>query len=118
VQNVWPINGISSLKLTVAYYTLPDETVIHRRAGGRTWGVEPNLSIESLPEQTKQALELRRDADVLDLTDRGVRENEKLGKDPLPLLTDGIDLQLETAVLLARAAIVQKEAEKQAARDR
>src|SRR6185436_2109378 len=40
VQNVWPIgvNASAAIKVTTAYYMLPDKRIIHRRPGALTWG--------------------------------------------------------------------------------
>jgi len=110
VQNVWPIgvNASAAIKVTTAYYMLPDKRIIHRRPGALAWGVEPDLKVEMLPKQTGDALNLRRNADVLPLDEHGVIKPsaEKAAPDPDDLIAKGVDLQLETGLMLLRAKAV------------
>jgi carboxyl-terminal processing protease len=110
VQNVWPIgiNASAAMKVTTAYYMLPDKRIIHRRPGALAWGVEPDLKVEMLPKQTADALNLRRNADVIPLDEHGAVKPvaEKAAPDPDDLITKGIDLQLETGLMLLRAKAV------------
>src|SRR5262245_2623174 len=110
VQNVWPIgvNASAAIKVTTAYYMLPDKRIIHRRPGALTWGVEPDLKVEMLPKQTADALNLRRNADVLPLDEHGLIKTgaEKAAPDPDDLIAKGVDLQLETGLMLLRAKAV------------
>ncbi len=103
VQNVFPIAQDAMLKLTIQYYMLPDKSIIHRRPGAKTWGVEPNLSIEMLPKQTTDAITLRRNADVLPMDAKGEAAPQADRPNPDDLLAKGIDLQLETALVLLKA---------------
>lgn len=109
VQNVWPLTGNAMMKVTIQYYTLPDGQIIHRRPGAAAWGVPPHIAVEMLPKQTEEAILKRRDADVLPEMQgqAGV-----VRTDPDELLTHGVDLQLESAVLLlkARASIAAGQA--------
>lgn len=105
VQNVWSINAYSLMKLTTAYYMLPDKSIIHRRPGKETWGVEPHLKVEMLPKQNVDAIMLRRNADVLPLDENGVSLKRKDIPNPDDLLTKGIDLQLEAAKVLLLSRI-------------
>ena len=107
VQNVWPITT-AAMKVTTAYYMLPDKRIIHRRVGAKTWGVEPDLNVEMLPKQTADALNLRRNADIIPLDEHGaVKESAvQAAPDPDDLITKGVDLQLETALMLLRAKAV------------
>jgi len=106
VQNVWPLNAFSLMKLTTAYYMLPDKSIIHRRPGKTVWGVEPHLKIEMLPKQVGEAIMLRRNADVLPLDENGVNVRRASTTNPDDLVSKGIDLQLEAAkvLLLTRVA--------------
>jgi len=107
VQNVWRLTPSSHLKLTVQYYMLPDKSLIHRRPGSTTWGVQPNLRVDLLPKQTTESLTLRRDADIIPLNEHGVIEGEMDKRpDPSDLITKGTDLQLETALFLLKARTV------------
>jgi len=104
VQNVWPLTGTSMMKVTTAYYMLPDKRIIHRRPGAPEWGVEPDLRIEMLPRQIADAISLRRNADVLPLDENGLKDRAAGAVAPNPddLVTKGIDLQLETALVLLK----------------
>jgi len=107
VQNVIPLREggrDAALKLTTQLYMLPNGESIHRdpRRPDEVWGIEPNVRVEMLPEQISDWLELRRDADVVDLED-GELASEPV--DPSPLVEDGIDVQLETALLLLQNRI-------------
>lgn len=104
VQNVWRLTPAASVKLTIQYYMLPDRTILHRKPGSLTWGVEPNLSIDMLPKQTTDVLKLRRDTDVILIDENGRTSAER--PNPDDLLTKGMDPQLETALLLLRARSV------------
>lgn len=100
VQNVWPLTGNAMMKVTIQYYTLPDGQVIHRRPGSPTWGVPPHIAVEMLPKQTEEAILKRRDADILPEKEGDTRVERT---DPDELLANGVDLQLETALLLLKA---------------
>jgi carboxyl-terminal processing protease len=108
VQNVWPIASNAKMKLTTQYYKLPDGRIIHRKPGATTWGIDPHLSVDILPETESDALKLRQDADVLPIDSKGniVQNSKTPTPDPQKLLDDGLDVQLETAlaVLQAQAA--------------
>jgi hypothetical protein len=118
VQNVWPLNQQQNamLKITTAYYMLPDKTIIHRRPGATVWGVEPNLSVSMLPQQVEDSIMIRRNADVIPLAENGIDLNAKWkATDPNRVLTEGIDLQLESAVVLLKARVAAKAKEGEAA---
>jgi len=118
VQNVWELTADSRMKVTTAYYMLPDKRIIHRRPGAVEWGVEPNLKIEMLPKQTVDALTIRRNSDVVALDETGQTRAEFLKEaNPDDLLSKGIDLQLETAVVLLKGKIEAAQAT-QAAKDK
>ncbi len=117
VQNVWPLGrGNAMLKLTTQYYKLPDGTILHRKPGSDSWGVEPHVAVRMLPEQITEALTLRQEADVLPINEAGeiVQGDEPL-PDPDRLITEGLDLQLQTALMLLRAQAVAEQVGPQAA---
>lgn len=106
VQNVWPVTATSMMKVTTAYYMLPDQSIIHRRPGNTVWGIEPDLKIEMLPKQTSEAILARRDADIVPLNENGAAEaGAKTKVRPDDLIAKGTDLQLEAALLLLRAKV-------------
>ena len=102
VQNVWSLSGNrTAQKLTTQYYTMPSGRIIHRKPGSAEWGVDPNLTVDMLPEQTVEALTLRMAADVITLDQNGdVIAPDEPRPDPSKLFTTGADLQLQTAVVL------------------
>lgn len=109
VQNVFPLDaaGRSAMKLTTQYYKVDAPWMIHKQPGASEWGIEPDLTVEMLPSQETDAIMLRRTADVLPLDERGLIIEDADRPDPNALLTDGIDLQVHTAlvVLQTRAAV-------------
>jgi carboxyl-terminal processing protease len=112
VQNVWNLLP-AKMKLTTQYYKLPDGRIIHRKPKAQTWGVEPHLTVSMLPEAESEALKLRQEADVLEIDSTGnVVETGKPRPDPRKLLDDGMDVQLETAlvILQGKAAAAQNQA--------
>lgn len=105
VQNVFPIPGDDNtlMKLTTQYYKLRTNHMIHRKPGASEWGISPDLAIDMLPKQEMDALILRRDADVLPMDEHGNVVQGAERPDPNRLLTEGLDLQLEAAVVLLRS---------------
>ena len=109
VQNVYPISqGRAMLKLTTQYYRLPKGRLIHRRDGARNWGVEPDVIVPMTPTQVNDAITLRMDADVMPLGDDGKAAADAETPDPDRLLTEGLDPQLETALLLLRSQAIAR----------
>ena len=104
VQNIYTIGSteMALLKLTTQYYYLPSGRLIHRRPGAATWGVHPDVEVEMLPSQIADALTIRQDADLF----MPARGEEKV--DPNTLLTDGVDTQLETALLFLQSRAAAK----------
>lgn len=101
VQNVYMLPGnAAAMKLTTHYYRVDSPRMIHKLPGATEWGVDPDLKVDMLPSQQADALLLRRDADVLPLDQNGnvVQDDER--PDPNTLLTDGIDLQVQTALVV------------------
>ncbi|MCH2146645.1 MAG: S41 family peptidase, partial [Phycisphaerales bacterium] len=103
VQTVHPISKESSVKLTTQYYRLPSPDggktpgrLVHKREGSTDWGVVPDVEVRMSPSQISQSNRLRADADIL-LVDTVERP------DINELLNEGIDPQLETALLILRA---------------
>ncbi len=106
VQNAWPLRtqAQSMLKVTTQYYRLPGGRLIHRRPGMSEWGIEPDLAVDMLPSQNEQAITIRRDADVMPLDENGnILVSDELHANPDDLLSKGIDLQLEAAVVLLKS---------------
>ena len=112
VQNLHGINRNAAMKVTTQYYQLPSGNVIHRQPGNPNWGVAPDLAIPLLPSQVNDWLILRRDADtfqidengnVLEFQPRNPNAEFTQRPDPQDLIDEGIDLQLQTAVILLKS---------------
>ncbi|MHC4415923.1 MAG: S41 family peptidase [Planctomycetota bacterium] len=110
VQTVHPIARKALLKLTTQYYRLPPTAVqrargvkgrlVHRRPGAETWGVDPDIEVNTTPQEIKAAYDLRQAADILALNEAGEPAERP---DINDLLAKGLDPQLETAVLILQA---------------
>ncbi|MEM7681780.1 MAG: S41 family peptidase [Planctomycetota bacterium] len=107
------------LKLTTGYYAIPDrdggDRVVHRRpqdtAGSSDWGVRPDLYVTATDERVADALELRAEADVLRGAGGagGAGGAEAAGgeaSDPDQILEQGLDPQLEAALLVIRSELL------------
>lgn len=110
VQDVFPLNtGRAHLKLTTQYYRLPDDTIIHRRPGAKTWGIEPDVPVYMTPAEMTAAFELRQEVDVLRGPDDPAPVNEDGEESPddvEALVAKNIDPQLSTAVLIAKTQVM------------
>lgn len=114
VQNVFLLGrGQAAFKLTTQYYKLPGGRLIHRKDGSTEWGVAPDVTVEALPSQIGDMLKLRQEADVVafDATGNPVGERPDIDR----LITEGLDPQLETAVLLLESKIVGEQSAQRAA---
>lgn len=110
VQNVYDIDhGLAALRLTIQYYHLPSGRLIHRRPGMEKWGIEPDVHVEMPPSRIADAIRIRQDADVLPINEQGEIVHEADTPDPAALLTDGVDMQLESALLLVQSQVVAEE---------
>ncbi len=112
VQNVYTLRGgNAAFKLTTHYYKLPDGRLIHRSPDRdrSQWGIQPDVRVEMLPDQVGDSLRLRQDADVIELDENGRPIADAERPDPNDLITEGMDPQLETALLLLRAKVYGEE---------
>lgn len=107
VQVLYPLGrGEAMFKITTQYYRLPGGRLIHRRSGQDEWGVEPNVSVSMLPEQLSRTIRLRQDADVVPLDELGRPDLASEDRvDPMELLVEGYDPQLQTALVLLQSKI-------------
>ncbi|MCA9305715.1 MAG: S41 family peptidase [Phycisphaerales bacterium] len=104
VQNVYPL-GRMAFKLTEQYYQLPGGRLIHRRPGTDTWGLEPDVKVSMLPSQIGDSLRVREEADIVEFGRDGRPVADPERPSATKLLTDGIDPQLETGVLLLKSRV-------------
>lgn len=110
VQNLHRVSNNAAMKVTTQFYQLPSGKVIHRRPGDPNWGVAPDLEIPLLPSEISEAWALRQNADVFQIDEHGnvldfqPRGDDDLTErpDPQRLIDEGIDLQLQTAVVLLK----------------
>jgi len=110
VQTVHQISNDANVKLTTQYYRLPSTDggttpgrLVHKRRGSTEWGVVPDVEVRMSPDQITQSNELRQKADMILIdTEDGDRP------DINDLITEGLDPQLETALLLLRANALSK----------
>lgn len=107
VQVLYPLDrGEAMFKITTQYYRLPGGRLIHRRPGATVWGVEPNVSVRMLPEQLSKTIRIRQDADVVPMNELGqidLASDKRV--DPMQLLTEGYDPQLQSALVLLQSKI-------------
>jgi len=106
VQNVYMLpGGLSAMKLTTQHYQVDSPRAIHKVPGATEWGIEPDLHVEMLPSQQAAALMLRRDADLYPIDQNGNVIEDAERPDPNSLITDGIDLQMQTALVLLQSQV-------------
>jgi carboxyl-terminal processing protease len=111
VQTVHPITESSRLKLTTQYYRLPSGEgppnkgrLVHKRPGSKVWGVDPDILVPMTPDQIEASIELRRTADLIPDDGTGQPDPDSPDRPAISrLLTEGIDPQLETALLILQA---------------
>ena len=66
VQMLFPLDSSKAyLKLTTAHYYLPSGRCIHREKNSKTWGVDPDVTVEMTPEQMGAVIKAREEMDVL-----------------------------------------------------
>jgi len=114
VQTVHRMPSGASLKLTTHYYRLPSPDggvtpgrFVHRRQHATLedqWGVVPDIQVNMSDDQVRQAIELRQEADLIPENEDGELDPKSPDRpDVTRLLTEGLDPQLETALLLLQA---------------
>lgn len=124
VQNLIPIlDAQAYLKLTTAHYYVPDADMagddqwycLHKKEDSKSWGVEPHIVVNTIPQETAKILRLRRERDVLkgrgqtgdipkEVLERrsSSQPAEKFPEDPNPTM----DPQLITATSLMRMKLM------------
>jgi carboxyl-terminal processing protease len=88
----------AEMKLTMAYYYLPNGENLHRRDGAKDWGVDPDVTVDLTPEQLSDLLKQRRDSDVIHAASATA---------PATTQAANSDTQLDTALLMLRLQLVQ-----------
>ena len=104
VQTVHQVSREANVKLTTQYYRLPSPDggktpgrLVHKRRGSTDWGVVPDVEVRMSPDQITKSTELRQKADMI------LIDSEEERPDINQLITEGLDPQLETALLILRA---------------
>lgn len=113
VQVVFSLGGDALFRLTTQYYRLPGGRLIHRSLDHEdgSWGVEPDVAVEILPEQLGDSLTTRMQADIVEFDATGNMIDNPDRPRPGTLITDGIDPQLEAALLLLQTKVTPMHSE-------
>lgn len=114
VQRVYGVTQTAQIKITTQYYRLPPrpgETqgrLVHRLPNTSSWGVEPDIDVDMTPEQIMASIDLRDAADVIENLRPAAGEALEQPQRPHPseLITNGLDPQLETALLILQARAI------------
>jgi carboxyl-terminal processing protease len=97
VQILFPLsNKTAFLKLTTSHYYLPSGRCLHRDENSTVWGVDPDVKVELTPEQMQEAIDARKDMEVL--RDSAAEATQPAAKTDLL----SADPQLSAAVLVLR----------------
>lgn len=108
--NVRPDSGLpdAMMKLTMAYYYLPNGESLHRRDGVPNWGVDPDVAVDLTPDQLADLIKNRRDSDIIRSGHGpGGGDNAGVQPDTGTKPAPAVDTQLETALLMMRLQLVQ-----------
>ncbi len=113
VQVVFGLGGDALFRLTTQYYRLPGGRLIHRSLDHEdgSWGVEPDVRVEILPEQLGDAIVTRQQADIVEFDNLGAMIEREGRPSPTELITEGIDPQLEASLLLLQSRLASKHSE-------
>ncbi|MFI4861584.1 MAG: S41 family peptidase [Phycisphaerales bacterium JB063] len=102
VQDIFPLGrGEAYFKCTTQHYMLPLGRIIHRTPESDVWGIQPDLAVRMTTGEIADWLEARRDADVLVAAEDIDPDNPRVQPDDI--LANGMDTQLEAAVLYLKA---------------
>jgi carboxyl-terminal processing protease len=102
--------GGAQLKYTMAYYHLPSGQRVNDRwaqqkQNKKDWGVMPHIKVELTGDEIRKILEIERDNDVLTAADHNDNGN-KIKRYNLQETLES-DYQLQTAILAAKAKIIE-----------
>ncbi len=115
VQNVIGLlNDSCRLKLTTAYYYLPNGKCIHKKSKrSKDWGVNPDVVVKLTPNELRDIIEIQRQSEIV---------KQVNGKKPLPITTKPtttqakddskkkrkyppVDIQLQAAITIMKARL-------------
>ncbi len=115
VQTVQPVKdgaNEAAVKVTTQYYVLPAlpgesaGRLVHRRATSDDWGVNPDLLVETSPDQFESLTQIRLRADSLDEGERDLMTVD-VRPDIEDLLVKGVDPQLEMGLLVLKGRVLR-----------
>jgi len=116
VQDIFPLGrGDALFKLTTQHYQLPSGRIIHRTDGATTWGIQPDLDVRMTAQETSDWILARRDADVIIRAEDVDEDNPQIQPDDI--LADGLDPQLEAALLYLKSQQLDSSDDQFAQRD-
>jgi carboxyl-terminal processing protease len=109
VQNVLTITqpdapAPAKMKLTMAYYYLPNGENLHRRDKSEKWGVDPDVVVDLTPDQLNDLVRQRRDNDIIH---KNGEPASAPATAPSTQEAPAPDTQLETAMLMMRVQLLQ-----------
>lgn len=123
VQSVHHVGRSSGarFKVTTQYYRLPSVDgvtpgrLVHRVPGSTDWGVSPDVQIVMTPSQVIDSIKLRQNADIIPTdADGKVISDSPERPDEDQLLSEGLDPQLEFALLLLKSQVAAAASQRQA----
>jgi carboxyl-terminal processing protease len=101
----------AEMKLTMAYYYLPNGENLHRRDGSKTWGVDPDVAVDLTPDQLADLVRVRREKDIIKPTSAASAPAETASRPAATTASTAEapapDTQLETAMLMMRLQLIQ-----------
>ncbi len=109
VQNIFELgrNSTAQMKLTMAYYYLPDGECIQRQPYARTWGVEPEVTVPFSPQQLDELQLLQMNNDILLKKPAKSRQAAAKPAKGWKFPEEKFDTQLDTAIMLLRLQILE-----------
>ncbi|HMN95591.1 MAG TPA: S41 family peptidase [Phycisphaerales bacterium] len=122
VQTVHDISDAghgAMVKLTTQHYILPPragETSgrrVHRQPGAVDWGVNPDIAVTMTPQQLEASARLRQEADYIATTvgisrlSQDEHEAKRSRNDVRNLLVEGLDPQLQSALIILQSRILK-----------
>lgn len=124
VQNLIPIaDNDAYLKLTTAHYYVPDSKskdgwyCLNREKEAETWGVDPHIKVDLIPQELRKVLRLRRERDLLKGKNQKALPADVLDRRPTsqPAPTEqfdenpDVDPQLVVALNVMRVKLVSRQ---------
>jgi carboxyl-terminal processing protease len=103
----------AAVKVTQQYYALPPAApgqkgrLVHKRLNTGDWGVNPDVVVRVGPKQQEKAQALRTKADQIDESGKGAKDERP---NPNALIAEGVDEQLDLALMLLQARLATEPA--------